>query len=106
MRACQMLAIGAPTGAEASTIEPKDLTGSRIGEQTEPLKNWRASVMDHHSVAIRRVENLAYQYWEARGRPIGSPEEDWFRAEHTLHSEIPALSLQEFAFAMGPTEEG
>ena len=24
---------------------------------------------------------LAYMYWEARGRPADSPEEDWFRAE-------------------------
>ncbi len=29
-----------------------------------------------------RVAELAYGYWEARGRPFGSPEQDWFRAEH------------------------
>jgi hypothetical protein len=23
---------------------------------------------------------LAYRFWEERGRPIGSPEEDWFKA--------------------------
>ncbi len=28
-----------------------------------------------------RIAELAYGYWEARGRPLGSPEEDWFRAE-------------------------
>jgi hypothetical protein len=27
---------------------------------------------------------LAYAYWEARGRPEGSPCEDWFRAEREL----------------------
>ena len=27
------------------------------------------------------IENLAYRLWEKRGRPLGSPEEDWFRAE-------------------------
>jgi Protein of unknown function (DUF2934) len=26
------------------------------------------------------VEQLAYKLWEDRGRPMGSPEEDWFRA--------------------------
>ena len=27
---------------------------------------------------------LAYMYWEARGRPADSPEEDWFRAEEEI----------------------
>jgi hypothetical protein len=27
---------------------------------------------------------LAYGYWEERGRPEGSPEEDWYRAETEL----------------------
>jgi hypothetical protein len=30
------------------------------------------------------IARLAYEYWEARGCPDGSPEEDWFRAEKTL----------------------
>ena len=29
---------------------------------------------------------LAYQLWEQRGRPVGSPEVDWFAAEETLAS--------------------
>jgi len=27
---------------------------------------------------------LAYRFWEERGRPVGSPEEDWFRAESEI----------------------
>ena len=27
---------------------------------------------------------LAYALWEQRGRPIGSPEEDWLRAERQI----------------------
>ena len=27
------------------------------------------------------IEELAHALWEERGCPIGSPEEDWFRAE-------------------------
>jgi hypothetical protein len=27
---------------------------------------------------------LAYSYWESRGCPIGSPDEDWLRAEHDI----------------------
>ncbi len=30
------------------------------------------------------VARLAHSYWEARGCPGGSPEEDWFRAEQEL----------------------
>ena len=27
---------------------------------------------------------LAYQLWEGRGRPLGSPEIDWYAAESAL----------------------
>jgi hypothetical protein len=27
---------------------------------------------------------LAYEFWEQRGRPFGSPEVDWFSAEEAL----------------------
>ena len=30
------------------------------------------------------IEMLALALWEERGCPIGSPEEDWFRAEREL----------------------
>jgi hypothetical protein len=30
------------------------------------------------------IAALAYQLWNDRGCPIGSPDEDWFRAENEL----------------------
>lgn len=30
------------------------------------------------------VASLAYEYWQQRGGPIGTPEEDWFRAEEEI----------------------
>jgi len=30
------------------------------------------------------IATLAYQLWLERGRPVGSPEEDWFRAEQLV----------------------
>ena len=30
------------------------------------------------------IECLAHQYWLERGSPIGTPEEDWFRAEEEI----------------------
>lgn len=36
------------------------------------------------------VERLAYQYWERRGMPLGSPEIDWFAAERALYESLVA----------------
>ena len=33
------------------------------------------------------IAALAYSYWEQRGRPVGSPCEDWFRAEQELRGQ-------------------
>ena len=30
------------------------------------------------------TRRLAFQFWQERGSPIGSPELDWFRAEEAL----------------------
>ncbi len=43
------------------------------------------SVIGHDEIAL-----LAYSYWEARGCPDGSPEEDWFRAEAELGKQAAA----------------
>lgn len=40
-----------------------------------------AHATNHQSVAA-----LAYELWQGRGCPEGSPEEDWFRAEQALRS--------------------
>jgi hypothetical protein len=32
-----------------------------------------------------QVAQLAYEFWEARGRPIGTDLEDWFQAERRLN---------------------
>jgi len=30
------------------------------------------------------IAKLAYELWERRGRPLGSPEIDWYTAENAL----------------------
>jgi hypothetical protein len=32
------------------------------------------------------IARKAYTLWELRGKPFGSPDEDWYRAEHELHN--------------------
>ena len=46
-----------------------------------------------------QIEKLAYRLWEERGGPLGSPDDDWFRAEEKLRqgwdspSRVPFSSL-------------
>ena len=47
--------------------------------QAEPTSADIDDNSDRDQVAL-----LAYSYWEARGCPDGSPEEDWLRAEQNL----------------------
>lgn len=39
------------------------------------------------------VAKLAYKRWEGRGRPFGSPEDDWFAAERAVYSSLVASGL-------------
>jgi hypothetical protein len=32
------------------------------------------------------IAKLAYELWERRGRPLGSPEVDWYAAESALRA--------------------
>ena len=48
-----------------------------VEERAEPIE----TVPTHEEIAA-----LAYDLWERRGCPIGSPEEDWIRAEQELKS--------------------
>jgi len=36
------------------------------------------------------IAQIAYGFWEARGRQAGSPLEDWVRAEHEYRQRIAA----------------
>jgi hypothetical protein len=36
------------------------------------------------------VARLAYRLWEQRGRPLGSPDVDWFAAEQAVYASLAA----------------
>jgi Protein of unknown function (DUF2934) len=40
------------------------------------------------------VQKLAYQHWEKRGCPLGSPEVDWFEAEKAMRAYLLASGLE------------
>jgi hypothetical protein len=49
----------------------------------------RSWVICEHCLGIDAkglVARIAYRYWENRGKPYGSAEGDWFRAEQELES--------------------
>ena len=39
------------------------------------------------------VEKLAYKLWEQRGRPLGSPDVDWFAAEQAVYASLVASGM-------------
>ena len=41
---------------------------------------------EKHIPTYEEIARLAEQFWNERGRPYGSPEVDWLRAEQTLHA--------------------
>ena len=52
--------------------------------------------MNHPIPVHQQIESRAYQLWQERGRPWGTPETDWFEAEYELteiKTETAVLSL-------------
>ena len=39
------------------------------------------------------VTKLAYKLWEQRGRPLGSPDVDWFAAEQAVYASLVASGM-------------
>ena len=70
------------------TQQPIELTTDFLGE-------------DRHEF----VAKLAYKLWEERGRPLGSPEVDWFAAERAMYSALLASGLVSSAIEAGHVAE-
>lgn len=39
------------------------------------------------------VTKLAYKLWEQRGRPLGSPDVDWFAAEQAVYASLVSSGM-------------
>jgi hypothetical protein len=48
-----------------------------------------------------QVASRAYQFWEERGQPWGTPEIDWFRAEGELAESALSRMLREVGSVAG-----
>ena len=54
---------------------------TRTAVQNRGDSDSKETVISHSDIAA-----LAYQLWQDRGSPIGSPEEDWYNAEQQLNA--------------------
>lgn len=68
------------------------------------MKQFRLESIHLESIHAE-IAKPAYQRWEERGRPIGSPEEDWSHAEEELRllldSQRPPFSSISMEAAIG-----
>jgi hypothetical protein len=57
-------------------------------QRPKPLTDFYGE--DRHEL----VQKLAYQYWEKRGSPLGSPEIDWFATEKAVRTYLLASGIE------------
>ena len=59
--------------------------------------------MNHRGPMHQEIALRAYEYWQERGCPLGTPETDWFRAEQELTKPESVLSraMREVGTAIG-----
>jgi Protein of unknown function (DUF2934) len=48
--------------------------------------------IEHSALDREAIGRLAYFYWEERGCPDNSADEDWFRAEAELRNQLAAAA--------------
>ena len=95
----------------------RDLPDCRISAQSDGEELMPGSMTEHprseDSVQLPKpltdfygedrhelVQQLAYQHWEKRGCPLGSPEIDWFAAEKAVRADLLASGIE-----LGPDED-
>jgi hypothetical protein len=66
----------------SDSARSQGLTAEQLEEFRGQLDRIRNTLDDLDK--IRRIAVLAYEFWQERGCPIGTPEQDWFRAEREI----------------------
>lgn len=70
------------TGIAEEFVQPQKLS-AMASEKKAASESSNSAVSGQEKIAL-----LAYAYWEQRGRPSDSPDEDWFRAEQEINSRM------------------
>ena len=76
------------TGHESSRhalehSNPAYLLAQQPHEEARTVHGAEGSI---HKATEQDIAALAYWFWQSRGRPVGSPEEDWLRAVKEIES--------------------
>jgi hypothetical protein len=58
-----------------------------------PVTTSASELIEPHQSVHERIACLAYAYWEARGRPFGTPEEDWLQAEEEIRKQLDTVPM-------------
>lgn len=69
---------------ETTKAEPRETTAESRSLADSPLSSTSGG-SSMWTPSYDEIARKAYSLWESRGRPIGSPEEDWYRAVQELH---------------------
>jgi Protein of unknown function (DUF2934) len=80
--------------AEANVLQSVQKQGENMADQHVVISMYEprttaervAEGFSESGDARDLTARLAYKFWELRGRPLGSPEVDWFAAEKALVS--------------------
>jgi hypothetical protein len=80
------------TAAAASSTRAAKSTTPRVkaAQHSKIVSSEPVIAPSHPHEAIAQI---AYGYWEARGRQGGAPLEDWVRAEHEYRQRLAATRL-------------
>lgn len=66
------------------------LEESRPSDKQQPLELIPDFAYESRYEFVRR---LAYKLWAKRGRPLGSPDVDWFAAEQAVYASLVASGM-------------
>ncbi|HEU0122023.1 MAG TPA: DUF2934 domain-containing protein [Bryobacteraceae bacterium] len=67
-----------------AVVRKKAAPKATVPVVSEPVEAEVTEVLTLPVWETSQLEELAYQSWLERGRPVGSPDEDWYRAEKKL----------------------
>ena len=68
----------AATARKTERMVSQDRNDRRVAVPSTANEREVSAPLEEH------IALLAYSYWESRGCPIGSPDEDWLQAEHDI----------------------
>jgi hypothetical protein len=88
-------AIVKETAAAASTARAAKSTTPRVkaAQHSKVVSSEPVIAQSHPQEANETVAQIAYGYWESRGRQGGAALEDWVRAEHEYRQRLAATRL-------------